>query len=70
MLGGREEVEAAVGAGGQAAEQLMCLGEGGRLGQGAGQVIGGMLELAAQQSGSCLLKSAVNGPAYVHEGEQ
>jgi hypothetical protein len=33
-------------------------------------VICGMLQLSAQQSGSCLLKSAVNGPACIHEGEQ
>jgi hypothetical protein len=70
VLGQREEVETAVGAGRKAAEQLMCLGKSGCVCECSGQVICGVLELAARQSESCLLKSAVGGPACIHEGEQ
>ena len=56
--------------GGEPAEQLVRLGQGGCVGERAGQVVGGVLQLTAQQSGSCLLKGAVGGAACIHEGRQ
>jgi len=66
----REEVEPAAGLRREASEQLMGLGQGGRMGQRSGEMVGGLLRLVARQSGSCLLKGAVGGAANIHEREQ
>jgi hypothetical protein len=65
-----EEVEATRVPGGQVAEQLVGLGEGGGVAQRALQMVCGPLRLAAGHSGSCLLKRAVGGAACIHEREQ
>jgi hypothetical protein len=66
----REKVQAAAGHRGQAAEQLVRLGQGGRMRERAGEVTGGLLRLVPRQSGSCLLKRAIGGAACIHEREQ
>jgi hypothetical protein len=66
----REKIEPAAGPAREAPEQLVRLGEGGRVGERSGEVVGRLMRLVARQSGSCLLKGSVGGTANIHEREQ
>nr|BFE68077.1 hypothetical protein GCM10020092_013780 [Actinoplanes digitatis] len=64
----REEFQAAVGAGGEAAEQFVCLRQGGRVRDRAGQMIGGVVHLTAFERRAGLLEVAVGGvPGIIHD---
>ncbi len=65
-----EQVEPPAGKGREPSEHFVHLGQGGGVGQRAGQVVGGLRRLAACQGRSGLFKRSVGGAAYIHDAEQ